>query len=154
MADIRPAKLPRDLVQVRNLFREYADGLDVDLKYQGFESELAMLPGKYEAPSGRLLLAWNDAEAVGCVALRPIEGGSCEIKRLYVRPQSRGQNVGRHLMERICHEAREAGYSHIYLDSLASMKAAIKLYNALGFKPVAPYVFNPNAGAVFLGREL
>ena len=154
MIDIRPAELPRDLVQVRRLFREYADGLDVDLDYQDFEAELATLPGKYEAPSGRLLLAWSGTEPVGCVALRPLESGSCEIKRLYVRPQSRGKELGRRLVERICQEAREAGYSRIYLDTLASMKAAIKLYDALGFKPVGPHVFNPIPGAVFLRREL
>ena len=154
MIDIRPAELPQDLVHLQRLFREYADGLDVDLGYQGFEAELATLPGKYEVPSGRLLLAWSDTEPVGCVALRPLESGSCEIKRLYVCPQSRGQELGRRLVERICQEAREGGYSRIYLDTLASMKAAIKLYDALGFKPVGPYVFNPIPGAVFLGREL
>jgi len=154
MIDIRPAELPRELVEVQRLFREYADGLDVDLSYQDFEAELATLPGKYEAPTGRLLLAWNDTQPVGCVALRALDGASCEIKRLYVRPQSRGQELGRRLVERICQEAREAAYSRIYLDTLASMKAAIKLYVALGFKPVGPYVFNPIPGAVFLAREL
>lgn len=154
MFDIRPAELPRDLVEVQRLFREYADGLDVDLSYQDFEAELATLPGKYEAPTGRLLLAWNDTQPVGCVALRALDGGSCEMKRLYVCPQSRGKELGRRLVERICQEASEAGYSRIYLDTLASMKAAIKLYYALGFKPVGPYVFNPIPGAVFLGREL
>lgn len=154
MTEIRPAELPQDLPAVRGLFREYAEGLGIDLSFQDFEAELSALPGKYEAPAGRLLLAWNGSEAVGCVALRPLEGGACEMKRLYVRPQMRGERLGHQLAERICQEAREAGYSRICLDTLPTMAAAIKLYTALGFKPTKPYVFNPVPGAMFLALEL
>ncbi len=107
--DIRPAELPRDLDVIRALFREYAGGLGIDLDFQDFEAELAALPGKYEAPAGRLLLAWQGVAAVGCVALRAVEGRTCEMKRLYVRPRARSGGVGRLLVERICAEARQAG---------------------------------------------
>jgi ribosomal protein S18 acetylase RimI-like enzyme len=154
MTDIRLAELPRDLVAVRSLFREYADSLGIDLEFQGFEAEMAALPGKYEAPVGRLLLAWSGTEAVGCIALRQLEGNSCEIKRLYVRPQARGEQLGRRLVERICQEAREAGYSRICLDTLPTMASAQKLYQSLGFRPIDPYVFNPIPGTKFLALDL
>jgi GNAT superfamily N-acetyltransferase len=154
VSGIRPAELPGDLPAVRNLFREYAQGLGIDLGFQDFEAELAALPGKYAAPAGRLLLAWNRTEAVGCVALRPLNRGTCEMKRLYVRPHMRGEQLGRRLAERICREAREAGYARICLDTLPTMAAAIRLYTALGFEPTEPYVFNPVPGALFLARAL
>ena len=154
MIDIRPAELPRDLAAVRHLFREYADGLGVDLCFQDFEAELATLPGKYSPPRGRLMLAWNGAEAVGCVALRPLKGDACEMKRLYVRPGVRGQHLGRRLAQQICRDASDAGYRRICLDTLPAMSAAIRLYSALGFQAIEPYVFNPIEGAIFLGLEL
>src|SRR5258708_22582780 len=101
MADIRAGELPRGLDCVRGLFGEYAESLSVDLGFQDFEAELAGLPGKYGPPKGRLLLAWSGAEAVGCIALRPLEGASCEMKRLFVRPEARGEQLGRRLVERI-----------------------------------------------------
>lgn len=155
MIEIRPAQFPRHLALVRQLFGEYADGLGVDLRFQGFEAELAGLPGKYAPPEGRLLLAWADGqEAVGCVALRAIGEGACEMKRLYVRPQARGLQLGRQLAERICSEARAAGYRRICLDTLPSMAAAVGLYESLSFRPIEPYVFNPIPQAMFLGLDL
>ena len=154
MVDIRPADLPRDLSEVRSLFREYANGLGIDLDFQNFEAEMAALPGKYAAPCGRLLLAWNGTQAVGCVALRPLDQGTCEMKRLYVRPQARGEQLGRRLAQCICEEAREAGYSRICLDTLPTMAAALKLYEPLGFTAVDPYVFNPIPGTKFLALDL
>lgn len=154
MIEIRPAAVPRDLDVVRELFREYAASLGVDLAFQGFDAELAGLPGKYAPPTGRLLLAWNDTVPQGCVALRPLAAGGCEMKRLYVRPQARGDGLGRQLAERICDEARAAGYAHICLDTLPAMAAAQSLYRRLGFVPVEPYVFNPIPGARFLALEL
>jgi GNAT superfamily N-acetyltransferase len=154
MIEIRPAEFPRDLDVVRGLFREYADGLGIDLCFQGFEEELAGLPGKYAPPGGRILLAWAGELPMGCVALRPVEGGACEMKRLYVRPAARGTRLGRSLAERIRMEARAAGYARLCLDTLPSMGAAIALYTALGFKPIAPYVYNPIPGALFLGLDL
>lgn len=154
MTDIRSAEPPRDLVEVRSLFREYADSLDVDLEFQGFEAELAALPGKYAAPAGRLLLAWRATVAVGCVAVRPLDEDSCEMKRLFVRPMARGEHLGRRLAERVCEEARRIGYSRICLDTLPGMHAAISLYLTLGFKRIEPYVFNPVPGTLFLARDL
>jgi ribosomal protein S18 acetylase RimI-like enzyme len=154
MIDIRPADLPRDLTEVRSLFREYAHGLGIDLDFQDFEAEMAALPGKYAAPWGRLLLAWSGTEAVGCVALRPLDESTCEMKRLYVRPQARGQQLGRRLAQRLYEEAREAGYSRICLDTLPTMVSAQKLYQSLGFAPIDPYVFNPIPGTKFLALDL
>ena len=143
-----------DVEAVRKLFREYADGLGVDLSFQDFEAELQSLPGKYAPPAGRLLLAWMQGAAVGCVALRRVDLTSCEMKRLYVRPQARGERLGRRLAERICAEARAAGYARICLDTLPSMQPAQALYRSLGFAPIPPYVFNPIAGTQFMARDL
>jgi len=139
---------------VRTLFREYAASIGIDLAFQGFEDELATLPGKYETPAGRLLLAAKDADMLGCVAMRPLYGGDCEMKRLYVRPAARGSSLGRRLAERICDEARAAGYARICLDTLSTMTPALKLYASLGFRDIEPYVFNPIPGARFLALEL
>lgn len=154
MVEIRPAEFPLHQALVQRLFREYADGLGIDLCFQDFEAELAGLPGKYAPPTGRLLLAWADGQPVGCVALRHLGDGACEMKRLYLRPQARGTRLGRRLAERICAEARAAGYARICLDTLPSMAAAVRVYEELGFRPVAPYVFNPIPQAMFLGLDL
>ena len=154
VSEIHPAQLPADLPRIRELFREYADGLGIDLCFQGFEEELATLPGKYAPPRGRLLLAWEGARAVGCVALRPLDGDRCEMKRLYVQPAARGGQLGRRLAQRICEEAHAAGYRRICLDTLPSMSAAQRVYATLGFEPIEPYVFNPIDGARFLGLDL
>ncbi len=154
MIDIRPAELPGDIAVARQLFREYAQYIDVDLCFQDFTEELASLPGRYAPPTGRLLLAWEGAQSVGCVAMRPVDAATCEMKRLYVRSALRGRHLGHRLAERICQEGRGAGYRRICLDTLPTMAAAMGLYVAMGFRPIEPYVFNPIAGAVFLGRDL
>lgn len=151
---IHPARLPDDLSVVRALFRDYATSLGVDLSFQNFDDELATLPGKYAPPAGRLLLAWDGTTAVGCVAMRPIDATTAEMKRLYVHPSARGTQLGRRLAERICADARDAGYARICLDTLPTMTAAQALYRALGFVPIAPYVFNPIEGTQFLARDL
>jgi putative acetyltransferase len=154
MLSIKPAESKEELVQVRTLFEEYAAGLDIDLCFQGFDEEKAGLPGNYSPPQGRLLIAsWGNAVA-GCVALRPLEAGTCEMKRLYVRPEFRKFGVGRKLAERIIQEAVHLGYKTIRLDSLPSMVAARTLYQRLGFREIAPYQTNPIEGAVFLELEL
>ena len=154
MTEIRPAILPQDLPEVRRLFRDYADGLGIDLSFQDFETEWRELPGRYAPPRGRLLLAWRGTQPVGCVALRPLPGSDCEMKRLYVQAQTRGERLGRRLAERICQEAREAGYSRICLDTLPTMASAQALYHALGFRPIEPYGYNPIPGTLFLALDL
>ena len=151
---IDEADFPRDLAAVRALFREYAAGVGVDLCFQGFDSEVATLPGRYAPPTGQLLIARCGTEPVGCVALRALDDGACEMKRLYLRPNLRGQQLGRRLVERICDYARALRYTRLCLDTLPSMGAARTLYRALGFKPIDPYVINPIAGAEYLALDL
>ncbi len=154
MTEIRSARFPQDLEPVRAIFREYADSLGVDLCFQGFEAELAGLPGMYAEPQGRILLAEEDGGAVGCVAMRPLDGAVCEMKRLYVRPAGRGRHLGRQLATEICRAARQAGYERMRLDTLASMRQAQQLYRSLGFRPIPPYVFNPIEGAMYMELDL
>jgi ribosomal protein S18 acetylase RimI-like enzyme len=152
--DIRAARVPEEIPLVRALFQEYAEGLGIDLCFQGFEAELAGLPGAYAPPAGRLLLSVEGDEVVGCIALRPLDAGTCEMKRLYVRPAHRGSGAGRRLAERVLAEAAGAGYRTIRLDTLPVMARAIGLYRALGFTETAPYCHNPVPGALYFEKDL
>lgn len=153
---IMPVHGGGDLDVVRRLWRAYADALGVDLAFQGFEAELAELPGRYAPPTGALLLA-RDAHGrdLGCVALRPIAPpGCCEMKRLYVSPEGRNRGIGRRLVEAVIDEARRIGHREMRLDTLPTMKDAVSLYEAAGFTPLAQYYETPIAGTIFLGRSL
>lgn len=148
--EIVPASTTRHLEMARELFQAYAEDLGVDLSYQDFDHELLSLPADYEAPAGALLLAMTADEAVGCCALRPLADDACEMKRLFVSPQWRGQGLGRVLACRIIRAARDAGYRAIRLDTLENLAAAAGLYHSLGFVEIEPYTHNPLSGAKFL----
>jgi ribosomal protein S18 acetylase RimI-like enzyme len=149
------ASSAEDLAAARRLFRAYSDWLAVDLGFQDFEQELASLPGAYAPPQGRLLLAKVAGDAAGCVALRPLEPGICEMKRLWVEPGFAGAGLGRELALAIIQAARDAGYHRMRLDTMpARMPAAQHLYGTLGFREIPPYYHNPLEGVVMLELAL
>jgi putative acetyltransferase len=142
------------VADARALFLEYAQALGIDLCFQGFDTELAELPGLYARPAGRLLAATLDGELAGCVAMRPLPNGACEMKRLYVRSQARGGGVGRTLAAAVIAAAREEGYERMRLDTLPAMVEAQPLYESLGFREIEPYYESPVPGARFLELTL
>lgn len=156
MLQIRNAASSEDIESIRTLFREYEAWLGFDLCFQGFEQELATLPGLYAPPSGRLLLASCNGEVAGCIGLRPFgdERGVCEMKRLFVREAFRGRHIGRALSEAVITDAHTIGYSIMRLDTLERMKEARGLYGALGLKEIPPYRYNPIEGAVYMELRL
>jgi putative acetyltransferase len=145
--EIIPVVTPNDLAEVKGLFTEYfqwlASELGIDIGYQGLDAELAALPGAYAPPRGCLLLAVAEGRAAGCVALRPLGEGVCELKRMYVRPAHRGEGIGRALGEQIVREAKSRGYTTMRLDTAEPLKAAHRVYTALGFRPTEPYYEAP-----------
>ena len=149
---------PEELNTLRYIFREYADGLGVDLCFQGFEAELVELPGEYAQPRGALLMVLVEEELAGCCALRPLDAvdypNACEMKRLYIRPGFRGNGVGRQLAEAILDCARRVGYDCVLLDTLNEMESARALYQDLGFEDIPPYYHNPIEGAHYLKVNL
>ena len=152
---ILPVVTDAEVKATRELFVEYGQSLGFSLCFQSFDQEYASLPGKYAPPRGRLLLAEVDGQPAGCVALRPLETGVCEMKRLYVRPEFRGLKLGRRLAETIINEAKLIGYQLMRLDTVADkMPEAVALYRTLGFREIAPYTVNPEASVIFLELEL
>jgi putative acetyltransferase len=153
-AEIVFASAPGEVAAIRELFQEYAAGLAIDLCFQNFERELATLPGGYAPPNGFLLLARVDGQSAGCIALRPMEDGIGEIKRLYVRQAFRRRGLGRRLVECALGEARRIGCGTVRLDTLREMSAAIALYAAFGFREVAPYRPCEPAGICYFELKL
>ena len=152
--DIIPATSADQIATARQLFKEYEASLGIELTFQGFAREVAALPGAYAPPAGRLFLATDGLEPGGCVALRSLGAGLCEMKRLYVRPAARGARLGRRLAETVIGEARAIGYTRMRLDTLPSMKEAFALYQTLGFREIAPYYDNPIVGTRFMELDL
>jgi ribosomal protein S18 acetylase RimI-like enzyme len=150
---IRPAR-ESELSAVRRLFTDYVEWLGIDLAFQGFEGELRDLPGKYAPPSGRLLLAFREGTPAGCVGLRPLESGICEMKRLWVVPAFRRYGIGAGLVDRVVAEAAAIGYRKMRLDTLAHMTPALELYRSRGFREIPPYYFNPIPETVYLELDL
>lgn len=154
MRDAQPA----DLDEIRALLRDYQRALGVDLGFQGFDAELAGLPGDYDPARGGALLCVESTRApfrlAGCVALRRLDAETCELKRLYVRPEARGSGLGSRLLDAALERARTLGYARVCLDTLPSMTAAQQLYRATGFVEIAPYRPNPVPGATFWGLTL
>ncbi len=152
------AAMPEDIERVRALFQEYAQWLKVDLCFQGFDRELAGLPGAYAPPRGRLVVAGGPGEAFGCIALRPLGAPALadvgEVKRLYVQPSHRGEGWGRRLAEALIADARAIGYRELKLDTLEFMADAKRLYATLGFRACAPYYDNPLPGVVYMSLAL
>ncbi len=160
MLSILPATTPEHFNIARALFREYQRSIDTDLCFQSFEQELAELPGKYAPPHGTLLIAWMQTPngtqtSVGVIAMRPLAGDICEMKRLYVRPAGRGHQLGRRLIEHLIAAARAAGYRKMRLDTLSDkMGHAIALYRKLGFYDIPPYFDSPLPNELFLELDL
>jgi ribosomal protein S18 acetylase RimI-like enzyme len=151
---IFPAGTPEQIKQVRKLFREYAHATGACECFEGLGKEIEGLPGPFGPPTGQLLLAELDGRSAGCVALRSLDDGISEMKRLYVRPALRGRNLGRQLAESIITDARRIGYRAMRLDTLSSMVAARALYQSLGFHAIPRYNDNPGAGVIYLELRL
>mgnify|MGYP003601490404 FL=1 len=155
---LRTPSSPPEWDAVRDIFREYASTLGVDLCFQDFESELAQLPGDYAEPRGALLIAEVEGALAGCCALRPLDNAdypsASEMKRLYVRQAFRSQGLGRQLAEAILDATRLAGYGCVLLDTLNDMEAARALYEDLGFEEIPPYYHSPIVGAHYLKVDI
>jgi putative acetyltransferase len=155
MLTIAQAKTTEQIEAARRLFREYEAWLGLDLCFQGFEAELAGLPGKYAEPDGRLFLAHMDEREAGCIALRKLEQGVCEMKRLFVRGELRGHQIGVQLIDQLISEARAIGYASMRLDTHPpKMGKAVKLYESHGFVPIEPYYDNPHPDVLFMELTL
>lgn len=148
------AETDEHLEIIRELFREYEEYLGFHLCFQNFEEEMKTLPGKYASPEGRLIIAEYNSEIAGCVAVKKIGEGVCEMKRLYVRPKFRGKKIGRMLAERIVADASDIGYDLMRLDTLERLKEAISLYRSMGFKETTAYVYNPIEDVVYMELKL
>jgi len=153
--DLRHIQSGPDLEEVRGLFLEYAHALNFNLCFQNFDKELKQLPGPFGMPHGRLILCKVEGTTAACIALKPLEAGICEMKRLFVRPEFRGQRLGVQLAEYIIGEARAIGYSAMRLDTIrGTMDNAIDLYRSLGFKEIPPYYENPIPNACYMELKL
>lgn len=158
MIDLSTPTLIEEIHAVRDLLREYAAALQVDLCFQNLDAELESLPGQYAEPRGALRIATVDGQLAGCCGLRPLDNvdyaNACEMKRLFVRPRYRGLGIGRQLAESILDAAHQAGYACVLLDTLSDMETARAMYQDLGFTEIPPYYYNPIPGSHYLKVDL
>ena len=155
MTEITLATSAKQIEEARSLFREYEAWLGMSLCFQSFEEEVAGLPGKYAPPIGRLYVAYVDGEPAGCIALRKLETGICEMKRLFLRDSARGRGIGVRLIEQVIADAQEIGYAKMRLDTYPpKMGKAVSLYEAHGFYEIPPYYDNPHAGVLYMEKTL
>lgn len=155
MVRIVQVEQPEEIESARILFREYETWLGMSLCFQEFEEELVGLPGKYMPPEGRLLLAYVDDDLAGCIALRKLEEGICEMKRLFLRENARGHGLGNQLIEKLIEDARTIGYKKMRLDTYPpKMGKAVGLYESHGFVSIPPYYHNPHDGVLFMELNL
>lgn len=155
MLTITQPDTPDEIETARQLFREYETWLGMSLCFQGFEEELRSLPGKYAPPEGRLFLAYQDDQLAGCIALRKLENGVCEMKRLFVHDRFRGHGIGVQLIEKIIDEARAIGYRKMRLDTYPpKMGKAVTLYERYGFREIPPYYDNPHDDVLYMELQL
>ena len=153
-AEITEAKSAQDFAAAKTLIEEYAAALGVDLCFQNFSEELATLREIYGPPGGCLLLARQAGTCVGCVALRKLDDGVCEMKRLYVIPRHRGLGIGQALAQAVIEHARRLDYRQMVLDTLPSMTEAQALYQSLRFREIERYYGNPLPGVRYLALDL
>ena len=154
MAKLRLVNSLKQIKIAKELFREYAESLEINLDFQDFEREFKELPGEYGPPSGRLFLAYYNTKPAGCVALKKMTNEICEMKRLFVRPEFRGKGIGKIFTKKIILEAKVIGYSKMRLDTISSMKAAVQIYRSFGFYETEPYYDNPVSDAIYFELEL
>jgi len=153
--NIVKAQNNKEIKEVKSLFIEYAQSLNFDLCFQGFDEEINSLPGKYSQPDGIIFLAKIEEKFAGCIALRNLGEGICEMKRLYVRPQYRGFGIGKILCDKLFEKAKSIGYEKMRLDTIANqMQTAIELYKSYGFYEISAYYDNPQEGVVYMEMKL
>jgi ribosomal protein S18 acetylase RimI-like enzyme len=150
----KTAKSEEDFKTAKEIFLEYKNSLNLDLCFQKFHEEISDLPSQYSEPAGCIILCYDNNEPIGCIALRKFEGDTCEMKRLYLRPEARGKGSGRVMANKIVEKAKQFGYKKIRLDTIETMKEAIALYKTMGFKVIAPYRFNPLEGVIYMELEI
>jgi ribosomal protein S18 acetylase RimI-like enzyme len=154
MAEIVRANTDELIAEAKKLFLEYAESLGFDLCFQNFDTELDSFPVQYSPPRGDLFLALSEGQPIGCVGVRFFEEGTCETKRLYVKPNFRGNNAGTELSKAAIKAGKALGYERMRLDTLPSMEIANRLYKSLGFVEIEPYRHNPLEGAIYLELNL
>lgn len=155
MHEILEAYSPELIKETKKLFLEYEKWLNVSLCFQGFEEEVAGLPGKYSKPEGRLYIVKEGNEFIGTIALRKIEDGICEMKRLFLKDKARGKGIGNELVAKIIQDAKDIGYKSMRLDTIKEkMPKAVSIYERYGFKETTPYYHNPNPHTLFMELEL